>query len=414
VVLSRREEAMPDPLTAAYDPFADEVLASPFAAYRELRDRCPVHHHAAFGERGFYTLARHDDVVDLFKDTGRWSADWGQGPIYVKEGGLKSDPPEHTTYRRLVTGAFTAARTAQLEPFVRETASALIDAFAADGATDLIAAYGAPLPMNVIVHVLGVPNDRGAEFKQWSDEFMAGQNSADPAVQGAARAKIDAYFAAELARRRALLAAQPGAAATDVLPDDVLTSLLAARDDDGEPFSDEQLLPLLLLLLVGGIETTTSLIGSLVGRLLELGLWERTAADPDLWDAAIEESLRFDPPVLGLFRTAKGDQTVNGVVIPDECKVHGLYASANRDPQVWDDPDTFRLDRPASDARRHLSFGVGIWFCPGAALARLEARVTLELLAARLPHLRLAGPPGRKPSFMMWGPDELPLAWDVP
>lgn len=404
---------MPDPLNTSYDPFAPGVLASPFDAYTELRARCPVHHHAGFGERGFYTLARHDDVVGLFKDTGRWSADWGQGPIYVKEGGLKSDPPEHTTYRRLVVGAFTAARTAQLEPFVRETAAALVDAFAADGSVDLIGAYGAPLPMNVIVHVLGVPNDRGAEFKQWSDEFMAGQNSADPDVQGAARAKIDAYFAAELQRRRELLTANSHAAATDVLPDDVVTSLLLARDEDGNPFTDEQLLPLLLLLLVGGIETTTSLIGSLIGRLLELGLWKRVSGAPELWDAAIEESLRFDPPVLGLFRTAQGDQEVGDVEIPDECKVQGLYASANRDPAVWDDAESFRLDRRPADARRHLSFGVGIWFCPGAALARLEARVTLELLAARLPNLRLVGTPTRKPSFMMWGPDELPLAWDA-
>src|SRR6478736_824088 len=123
---------MPDRLVAPYDPFAPEVLESPFVAYQQLRERCPVHHHPDFGGRGFYTLSRHDDVVDLFKETDRWSADWGQGPIYVKEGGLKSDPPEHTTYRRLVIGAFTAARTAQLEPFVRQTANALIDTFVAD------------------------------------------------------------------------------------------------------------------------------------------------------------------------------------------------------------------------------------------------------------------------------------------
>ena len=177
-----------------------------------------------------------------------------------------------------------------------------------------------------------------------------------------------------------------------MLPDDVVTSLLLARHDDGTAFTDEQLLPLLLLLLVGGIETTTSLIGSLVGRLLELGLWEQVAADPDLWDAAIEESLRFDPPVLGLFRTANGDQTVEGVVIPDECKVEGLYASANRDPDVWDDPDTFRLDRPPSEARRHLSFGVGIWFCPGAALARLEAA---SRSSCSPPGCRTCASPGR-------------------
>ncbi len=404
---------MSDPSAPTYDPFDAAVLASPFAAYEDLRQQCPVHFHPDFGDRGFYSLSRYDDVVDLFRDTSRWSADWGQGPLYVKEGGLKSDPPEHTRYRRLVTGAFTAARTAALEPLVRRTASALIDAFVAAGRTELVDSYGAPLPMNIIVSVLGVPADRGQEFKAWSDEFMAGQNSADPAVQGAARAKIDAFFAGELADRRARLAARPDDAPTDVLPDDVLTSVLLARDEDGNAFTDEQLLPLLLLLLVGGIETTTSLIGSLLARLLEFGLWEQVAADPTTWDAAIEESLRFDPPVLGLFRTANGDQTVQDVAIPDECKVEGLYASANRDPDVWDDPDTFRLDRTPADLRRHLSFGVGIWFCPGAALARLEAKVTLELFAARLPNLRIDGSAERKASFMMWGPAALPLAWDV-
>ena len=404
---------MSDPSAPAYDPFDAAVLASPFAAYEDLRQHCPVHFHRDFGDRGFYSLSRYGDVVDLFRDTSRWSADWGQGPLYVKEGGLKSDPPEHTRYRRLVTGAFTAARTAALEPLVRRTASDLIDAFVATGRTELVDSYGAPLPMNIIVSVLGVPADRGQEFKAWSDEFMAGQNSADPAVQGAARAKIDAFFAGELADRRARLAARPDDAPTDVLPDDVLTSVLLARDEDGNPFTDEQLLPLLLLLLVGGIETTTSLIGSLLARLLEFGLWEQVAADPTTWDAAIEESLRFDPPVLGLFRTANGDQTVHDVAIPDECKVEGLYASANRDPDVWDDPDTFRLDRTPADLRRHLSFGVGIWFCPGAALARLEAKMTLELFAARLPNLRIDGSAERKASFMMWGPAALPLAWDV-
>jgi cytochrome P450 len=240
---------------------------------------------------------------------------------------------------------------------------------------------------------------------------MEGQNNADPAVQGAARAKIDAFFSAELGRRRDRLAGHTGDPLA-VLPDDVLTSLLLAESEEGERFSDEQLLPLLLLLLVGGNETTTSLIGNLVRRLLDLGLWEQVAADEAAWDAAIEESLRFDPPVLGLFRTAKGDQCLHGVDIADGAKVHGLYAAANRDPAVWRDPEAFRLDRTADEARQHLSFGVGIWFCPGAALARLEARTALQLLAERLPGLRVDAPPTRTGSFMMWGLSTLPVAWD--
>lgn len=398
-----------------YDPFAPETLADPFPAYRELRDRCPVHHHADFGERGFYTLSRHDDVVSLFRDLDRWSADWGQAPIYVKEGGLKSDPPEHTVYRRLVTGAFTARRVAALAPEIERAAGELIDGFAADGEADLCAAFAVPLPTIIIARILGVPPERRDEFKAWSDEFMAGQNAADPEVQGRARAKMDAYFGTELDRRRARLAAAPaGSAASDVLPDDVLTSLLTA-EHDGRPFTNEQLLPLLLLLLVGGNETTTSLIGNLVVRLLELGLWQDVVADPALRDVAVEESLRYDPPVLGLFRTAKGEQRLHDVTIPPDAKVQGLYASANRDPSVWDAPDSFRLDRDLDELRRrHLSFGTGIWYCPGASLSRLEASIALDLLGRRLPNLRLAGEAERTESFMMWGPRTVPVAWDPP
>jgi cytochrome P450 len=392
----------------SYDPFTREALADPAAAHRYLRERCPVHHFDGFGERGFYTVSRHADVDRLFRDVGLWSSEWGQGPIYSREGGLRSDPPEHTIYRRLVTGAFSARRVAALDPVVQEVAGSLVGALAGKGEADLIAEFATPLPVIMISRILGVPPERRDDFKRWSDEFMAGQNAADPAVQAAARAKIDAYFGAELDRRRALH--RDGAA----LPDDVLTSLLSA-EHDGRRFTNEQLLPLILLLLVGGNETTTSLIGNLVWRLLDLGLWEQVSARPQLRDAAIEESLRYDPPVLGLFRTSTRPTSLHGVEIPPDSKVHGLYASANRDPAAWDDPDTFRLDRDYDDLRRrHLSFGVGLYLCPGAALARREARVALDLLIGRLPGLRLTDQPERTDSFMMWGPKSLRVAWDVP
>jgi cytochrome P450 len=391
-----------------YDPFTPQTLTDPAAAHRYLREQCPVHHFAGFGERGFYTVSRHADVDQLFRDVSLWSSEWGQGPIYTREGGLRSDPPEHTVYRRLVTGAFSARRVAALDPVVQEAAGSLAGALAGQGRADLIAEFATPLPVVMISRILGVPPERRADFKRWSDEFMAGQNTADPAVQAAARAKIDAYFGAELDRRRALDAS--GAE----LPDDVLTSLLDA-EHDGRRFTNEQLLPLILLLLVGGNETTTSLIGNLVWRLLDLGLWEQVGAHPELRDAAIEESLRYDPPVLGLFRTSTRPASLHGEQIPPDSKVHGLYASANRDPAAWDDPDTFRLDRDYDDLRRrHLSFGVGLYLCPGAALARREARIALDLLIARLPGLRLAAQPERTDSFMMWGPKSLHVEWDVP
>jgi cytochrome P450 len=405
-----------DAQSVDYDPLSAQVLNDPFTAYQELRQRCPVHYYPSFGERGFFTLTRHGDVVDLFKDTSRWSADWGQAPLYVKEGGLKSDPPEHTIYRKLVTTAFTGRRVAAMESAIEQTANRLIDDFVEQGHADLCAAFAIPLPVTIIAEILGVPADKGPEFKEWCDEFMAGQNAADPDVQGRARARIDAFFVHELARRRQMLATvDPGVNPVGTaLPDDVLTALLVATHD-GQPFTDEQLLPLLLLLLVGGNETTTSLIGNLVARLLELGLWQQVVADPGLWDVAIEESLRYDPPVLGLYRTARGDQEVHGVAIPADAKVQGVYASANRDPAVWDDADHFRLDRDLEDLRRdQLSFGVGIWFCPGASLARLETRIAIRLLGQRLPNLRLDGSPERVDPFMMWGPKRLPVAWDPP
>lgn len=399
-----------------YDPMSASTIADPFPAYRALRQTCPVHHYRGFGERGFYTLSRYDDVVDLFRNLERWSGEWGQGPIYYKEGGLRSDPPEHTVYRRLVTRALPARRVPAMEQELLDLADALVDRFCADGHADLLEQFAVPLPVMVISRLLGVPPEMGDEFKAWSDEFMAGQNAADPEVQGRARKKIDDFFSAELGRRRALLAAAPSGGdpiAEAILPDDILTAVMLATND-GRHFTDEELLPLLLLLLVGGNETTTSLIGSLVGRLLDLGLWEQVVGDERLWDRAIEESLRFDPPVQGLFRTARRELCVHGTEIPAGAKVQGLFASANRDPAIFEDPDTFRLDRDLDQLRAaHTSFGIGIWFCPGASLARKEARVALEVLGRRLPELRRAGPSGRVDSFMMWGPKSLPVSWKV-
>jgi len=392
---------------SSYDPFSSAVLEDPAGAHRYLREQCPVHHYADFGESGFYTVSRHEDVREVFTDLRLWSSVWGQGPIYTKEGGLRSDPPEHTVYRKLVTAAFSVRRVAAVEPQVRVIAGQLIDAVRGDGQTDLINALAIPLPIIMISHFLGIPVERRAEFKSWSDEFMAAQNTSDPAVQAAARAKIDNYFDAELDRRRS------ARAAGNALPDDVLTSLLDA-EHDGRPFTNTQLLPLILLLLVGGNETTTSLIGNLVWRLLDLQLWDAVGRDPALRDVAIEESLRFDPPVLGLFRTNKRPVCLQGVDLPENSKVHGMYASANRDPSAWADPDTFRLDRNLDDLRRaHFSFGLAQYLCPGAALARLEARVALDTMIERLPRLRLLRPPERTDSFMMWGPKALDVAWQV-
>jgi cytochrome P450 len=404
-----------NPEAVEYDPFSPEVLSDPFPTYDELRERCPVHHFSDFGDRGFYTLSRYEDVAALSRETDDWSANYGQGPIYHREGGLRSDPPEHTIYRRLVTAAFTPRRVAALEGEIRQVATELVDEFAADGATDLCPFFSGPLPMTVISKILGVPLDKRNEFKEWSNEFMASGSSGDAAIQAKrqadARTKIYAYFDDELDRRRRVMTVTTTSDRPSASSVDLLDSLLLATHE-GRGFTNEQLLPLLLLLLVGGNETTTSLISNLVHRLLQFGLWERVTSDETLWDVAVEESLRFDPPVLGLFRTAKGPQKVRGVDIESDAKVQGLYAAANRDPSAWDSPGVFSLDRDLAQLRRHhLSFGLGIWLCPGANLARLEGRIALEVLGQRLPGLIETAPPRRPNTFMQWSIIQQPVAW---
>ena len=195
-------------------------------------------------------------------------------------------------------------------------------------------------------------------------------------------------------------------------PTDDLVSGLVAAEVDGRRLSDHELQWMLLLLLLGGNETSTALLTNVVWRLLQVPQrWAAVREDPGLVDVAVEESLRHDPPVLGLFRTPTRDVTLHGTTIPEKAKVMVCFASANRDAVVFDDAEHFRLDRDLDDVRRHLSFGFGAHFCPGAALARLEARVTLRRVVERLPELRLAGAPERIVPFNLWGRRTLPVEW---
>jgi cytochrome P450 len=183
--------------------------------------------------------------------------------------------------------------------------------------------------------------------------------------------------------------------------------------DEVRPITDAELLSLLVQLLVGGNETTTSLITNLMWRLLgRPELWRAVVADPSLVEVAVEESLRTDPPVLGLYRTTTSAVCVADDAIAADTKVMLLWASANRDESVWQHAEDFRLDRDLTEVRRHsLSFGFGSHVCPGAPLARLEARLVLDALVRRAPTLALAGEPERIEPFFLWGRRRLPVQW---
>jgi cytochrome P450 len=195
------------------------------------------------------------------------------------------------------------------------------------------------------------------------------------------------------------------------MPDGLLKTY-ATRDFDGAPLSDDEAANMLSQFMVAGHETTTSLITNLVFRLLERReRWEQVCADPTLVELAVEESLRFDPPVLGLCRTNNVEVRLGDQQLDVGTKVMVLYASANRDPEGFSRPDEFRLDRDWSELRRHYSFGWGMHHCLGAPLARLTARAALEALIEQFPTLHLAGPTERIAPEFLWGRRKLPVSW---
>jgi cytochrome P450 len=398
-----------------YDPLGAGTLADPFPAYAELRARCPVHHHAGFTPP-FFTLSRYDDVREALVDHATWSIRYGQSPQYTRPAGLVNDPPEHTAFRHLFSRAFTPRVVSRIEASIGALAEELVDDLVDRRQGDLHDLYACPLPTIVIAGLLGIPPQDLTLFKQMSNDLTATYNAPDPTQSAAPRAAFDRYFAAILDDRRARVAATGASAPAaahigTVLPDDLITSFLVA-EVDGRRLTNHELQWMLLLLLLGGNETSTALLTNVLWRLLERpSRWTAVVGDPSLVDVAVEESLRHDPPVLGLFRTPTRDVTRHGVTIPEKAKVMVCFASANHDATVFAEPEEFRLDRSAEELKRHMTFGFGAHFCPGAALARLEARVTLRMFARRLPNLQLAGPPERIVAFNLWGRRTLPATW---
>ncbi len=379
----------------SWSPFKPEVMADPATGHQHLLQSCPVHHCAEF-EPPFFTLSRYEDVEAALRDYRTFSSHYGQGPRFTEPQGLLSDPPQHTRYRTILQQAFTPRAMTVLEPQVIALTGRLVDALASGPAQfDLHDAFAFPLPVTIIADMLGVPAEDLETFKHWSDVQVAAMGAADPSIYAEDQQAFFSYLQSRLKKRREALAAQ-----ADV-PDDLLT--LIAREV--EDVDDAQ--SMLQQLLVGGNETTTSLITNAVWRLLQHPeQWQALIEEPDLADAAIEESLRFDPPVLGLYRNTTREVTLHGTTIPKGAKVLINYAAANRDGSVFDAPDQFDIRRPR---KRHMSFGLGIHMCLGAPMARMEATIALRALAEQIPQLSLVSDGERIAPFFLWGRKTLPL-----
>ena len=384
-----------------WSPFTPEVMADPANGHQHLLAECPVHHCEAF-DPPFYTLSRYDDVEDALRDIATFSSHYGQGPRFTEPVGMLCDPPQHTYVRKIVQQAFTPKAMAELRPVIEALTAELLDKILAGPQTfDLHDDFAFPLPVIIIAGMLGVPREDLERFKHWSDIQVAAMGAEDPSVYAHDQAEFVAYMANHLAARRKALAdnASPR--------QDLLTLVAGARDPAGNLLKDEDALSVLNQLLVGGNETTTSLITNMVWRLLEhRDQWRMLVADPNLAEAAVEESLRFDPPVLGLYRNTTREVTLHGVTIPANSKVWINYAAANRDARVFPDPDQFDINRHSP---RHMAFGLGVHMCLGAPMARLEGEIALRALATRLPDITLAGPGERIAPFFLWGRRRLPI-----
>lgn len=376
-------------------------------------------------ERRAWVLTRYDDVVDVLRDSQRFSAvnSIGIEPFArmhpevraVLERGLprfpgiiEMDPPDHTRYRRLVNEGFTPRRVAALEPRMRAIAEDLLDGLMDRTEADFVPAFGDPLPILVIGEILGVPPADTDHVQHLSDSFRTleagtiGRLPFDVQIETAQRfVAFQRYVEAMIDERRE----RPG---------DDLVSVLAGTELAGErPLTTEELVSTVMHLLFAGQETTTRLIAGMLNLLLgERGLWERLVAEPGLAPNAVEEALRLDPPVTYHQRLAKQDVVLGGAQLERGDTVQLMFGAANRDPDVFADPDAFDLERP--NASRHLGLGRGIHFCVGAPIGRLEAKVALEVLTARVPTLRLdpERPAEREDHVMLSGLASLPLRWD--
>ncbi len=400
-----------------FDPMSEEQRECPFDVYRKARESLPVFYNERFD---LWVVTRYDDIVRILKDPATFSSaqslsvdatvpvevqavlDTGYPPTPTM---VTADPPVHTRFRELVGRAFTSRRIALIEPRMREIANQLVDGFVERGRADIVRQFAYPFPMEVIAEILGVPTGDMDRFKRWSDDMSArfGPLPLERQLE-CARSEVEFqhYFAAQLEERRS----HPQR--------DFLTDLLNARVEGERPLDMPELLSVLKQLLIGGNETSTNLIGSAMFWLmnnpeqLQAVLNDRTRIAN-----AVEETLRLDSPVQGLFRTTTREVEIGGVRLPKGAHLELLYASANRDERRFRDPDRFDVFR--TDSSNHMAFGFGIHFCIGAQLARSEGRIALETLLNRLPNPRLAD--GQRiehhSHFFLRGLKQLEIEWDA-
>jgi cytochrome P450 len=381
--------------TTSIDLTDPDVVADPYPYFAQERARHSATGGVAWHEpSGMYLTFAHAAVGQVQRDRrlGRLWQD--KEPLdhlepfnlLHRNQMMENEPPEHTRLRRPVASAFARGHVERLRPRVRELASSLLDDVDPDG-FDVIAAYAEPLPVLVIADLLGVPRSYAHDLRDWSQAIvrMYEVAPAPQTVDDAVRAATD--FAGLV---RELVAERRAAPA-----DDLITDLVATELDEDE------VVAAVVLLLNAGHEASVNVFGNGLVAMLRRGL--RPGADVP---ATVEEMLRFDSALQLFERTAMEDVQVGGVTVEHGQKIAALLGAANRDPDVFDAPDEFRVDRTPNN---HLAFGVGVHFCLGAPLARMELAESVPALFETFPDLTLADEPESRGTFVLRGYRSVPV-----
>lgn len=344
---------------------------------------------------GFWVVTRYDDVADVSKDAARFSAwensvlwvDTKQNPLALdaqRAGLLGMDPPEHTQHRRLVQPGFTPRAVGAMEPFIRSEAAKVIRDLAARDKAEFVYEVAAELPMILLCELMGVPQDRRGEYLTLGTAI--------------ANVEFNENFVAD--QINLLLLLDDIVKTVDDAADDTLLSTYVNGEVDGRKLTEDEITQFFVTLSIAGHETTRNTTAHFV-RLMDEHPDQKALLLEDLEGRlpnAIEEVLRFSPPVMQFCRTATEDTTIRGTEIAKGAKVYMSYISANRDEDVFDDPDRFDILRPNAD--KHLAFGTGAHFCLGASLARLQLRCLLTELYTQVPDIELVDAP--TPMYSAW------------
>lgn len=362
--------------TTDFDHLDPAWVEDPFPIWARLRQSCPVAHTDRY--RGLYLPTRYADIREIAYDTEHFSSRRvlvveTPPPVNTAAPPITSDPPHHRPARMVLLPAFTPDAVAKLEPVTRTICRSLVDAILAKGSCDASTDYAQHIPVRIMARMLGLPESDGDRFRSWVHDLIEA-SATNPDAMKRAIDEMAAYFQAAIEQRRRA-------------PTQDLITYLTTQHVDGKPLDDTHIIGTLRLLLIAGIDTTWSAIGASLWHLAKNPQDRaRLVAEPQLMATAIEEFLRAYAPVT-MARKVSKDREVGGTLFKAGQTTMLCFPAANRDPAVFPDPDSVKIDRQDN---RHAAFGLGIHRCVGSNLARMEMRVALEEWLARIPDFKLA------------------------